>query len=640
MDSQQARDGLIAANGVLRRLARDRAGNTLAIVAAAVLPLLGLIGGGIDMGRSYLSQSRLQQACDAGVLAARKKLGSSAAVDGMVPDDVADTGERFFNINFRDGSYGSAERTFTMTLEDDYSISGIATVDVPTTIMRVFGTENVPIEVECEARLNFSNTDVMMVLDTTGSMKETLSGDTVPKIAALRTVVKAFYDQLQASKAPGTRIRYGFVPYSVNVNVGYLLKSGWMVDEWVYQGREAYGTGEMALLPVYSESSTTVSGSYVIDAIFTAASCPSDTASKTLLSFKTTPKEQTWRYQLDGTTYSCVQLKPSKFQVTPTRYANYVYDFKRTQTGTVLKEVEAWKYRPMAFDVSFIKDKDPDKPVKGGKINVKMSGTPDHPNQVSAYFRGCVEERSTYEILDYDNVDLSQALDLDIDLVPSADDPDTQWRPIFNEISWLRSLKWSGGGSFTPAEASSSDDFVNAWQGGYSACPTEARKLDEIAEGELDKYLASLVPAGNTYHDIGMIWGGRLLSPTGLFAEENADLEGSATSRHLIFLTDGETAPRDVTYGAYGIEPLDQRRWSPASADTLTQVVEKRFTVACNEVKKRNITVWVVGFGTKMTDMLKTCAGEGHWFQANDASELSEVFNSIAKSMGDLRISR
>ena len=49
--------------GLLRRLAHDRSGNTLALMAASLLPLLAMVGGGIDMGRSYLAQTRLQQAC-------------------------------------------------------------------------------------------------------------------------------------------------------------------------------------------------------------------------------------------------------------------------------------------------------------------------------------------------------------------------------------------------------------------------------------------------------------------------------------------------------------------------------------------------------------------------------------------------
>ena len=159
------------------------------IVAGAIIPLLAMIGGGIDMGRSYLTESRLQAACDAGVLAARKKLGSSVAAGGIIPADVGTTGQSFFNINFPDGLYGTQNRSFMPTLEADYAISGVATAEVPTTIMRIFAFDKIPVRVECEAKLNFSNTDLMMVLDTTGSMqaKTVLNGVTMTRMAALKT---------------------------------------------------------------------------------------------------------------------------------------------------------------------------------------------------------------------------------------------------------------------------------------------------------------------------------------------------------------------------------------------------------------------------------------------------------------------
>ena len=100
-------------------LCGDRRGNTIALVAAAIAPLLAMVGGAIDMGRSYLAESRLQQACDAGVLAARKKLGSTVSLDGLVPAAVANTGNQFFNINFRSSAYGTQNRSFTMTLQPD-----------------------------------------------------------------------------------------------------------------------------------------------------------------------------------------------------------------------------------------------------------------------------------------------------------------------------------------------------------------------------------------------------------------------------------------------------------------------------------------------------------------------------------------
>lgn len=50
----------------------------LVLVAAGFLPLLGFIGGGIDMARIYLVKTRLQHACDAGALADRKQIGGGA----------------------------------------------------------------------------------------------------------------------------------------------------------------------------------------------------------------------------------------------------------------------------------------------------------------------------------------------------------------------------------------------------------------------------------------------------------------------------------------------------------------------------------------------------------------------------------
>jgi hypothetical protein len=137
-----------------------------------------------------------------------------------------------------------------------------------------------------------------------------------------------------------------------------------------------------------------------------------------------------------------------------------------------------------------------------------------------------------------------------------------------------------------------------------------------------------------------MIWGGRLISPTGLFAAENADAPGKTTNRNLIMLTDGETATSQYAYGPYGIEPLDRRRWSKASTSTLTNVVEKRFAVACDEVKKRNVTVWFIAFGTNLNPVMTACAGSGHYFKADNAAELNAIFSKIAASMGDLRISK
>jgi Flp pilus assembly protein TadG len=630
-------------SGLLGRLAKDSSGNTLAMIAAALVPLLAMVGGGIDMGRSYLSQTRLQQACDAGVLAARKKLGSAIVTSGIVPADAAAVGDRFFNLNFGSGSYGTANRTFQMTLEPDYAISGVATVDVPTTIMNVFGFANVDIAVNCEAKLNFSNTDVMFVLDTTGSMARTNPGDTEPKIEVLRNVVKDFHAQLEGSKTPGTRIRYGFLPYSTNVNVGGLLKPEWMVDRWNYQGRVVHDTGTSTTGPIISETWTYLDGDETIGTPYVGTACPAD--SRTWVEtahWIDSDGTENWEYTVNGTLYQCEWLDSTNRRITPINYVEYRERHSRRNLGIQAIPVMDWRYQTMNnVDVSALKNTGAGRMRVGDPIRFNdMGGTPNSLADMNGFFRGCIEERDTYEIDDYSNIDFNRALDLDVDRVPTPGNPATQWRPMLNEISWERSIDWNGNGSWSDGPADYQWNYLNAGWAGLSACPAAAQKLEEMNASDVSNYVDSLFAEGSTYHDIGMIWGTRLLSPTGLFAAENADLPNQATSRHLIFLTDGETAPLDLSYGTYGIEPLDKRRWSPTSGETLTEVVENRFTAACAEARTRNITIWVVSFGIDLNPVLSDCAGPGHSFAAQDAAELQDVFSKIAAQMGDLRISR
>lgn len=623
------------AGAVMRRLVRDTAGNTLIIVAAALIPLLAIIGGGVDMGRSYLSQSRLQQACDAGVLATRKRIGSDVPTGGTIPAEAEAVGKRFFNINFRDGAYGTEKRSFAMTLESDLAVSGVAKVEVPTTVMQIFGHDDVPLTVNCQAKLNFSNTDIMMVLDTTGSMQAVNSGDTMSRIEGLKQVVKSFHGKIEAAKAPGTRMRYGFVPYAQSVNVGFLLKPDWMVDTWTYNGRYQHDTGQTQTLTNYDQNYTYISGTVEMLAQFTAATCPDDTMTWTVTNYTELPDgTMIWRFLENGITYHCTFNNDSgTFEVTPWSRKDHLYDWTSTPIGTVTQKIYDWKYDSYPFDVRLVKDT-ASNTIIPATFNVKMDGSPNNPTEIAASFNGCIEERDTYEITDYANVDLSRAIDLDIDRVPTPGDPATQWRPMFEGISWARKDPVTNAYSKPAVITDVGQPY--AW----SYCSAPAQKLKEMTAGDIDTYLSTLTPSGNTYHDIGMIWGGRLLSPTGIFASENADAGGQPTSRHLIFMTDGYTVPYSSFYTSYGIDPVDQRRSSPSSTMTPTQMVEARFLFACQEVKKRNITIWVVSFGVDLNPVLTQCAGPGKAFAAKNTAQLADTFSKIAASIGDLRVSK
>ncbi|MBY8820691.1 TadE/TadG family type IV pilus assembly protein [Sphingomonas colocasiae] len=231
---------LRSARGFLSRLARDKAGNTMLLMAGALVPIAGMIGGAVDLSRAYLVQSRMQQACDAGALAGRKSMSGN-----VLATEDKDEAYRFFFYNFPNGTMGSAQitqdsssaanRVFASKTSDN-QLQIDASTSVPTTILKIVNVRDIRVNVSCEAEEYYVNTDVMFVLDTTGSMNCAIGADiscsasseaSNSKMSNMRTAIKKLYTDLiparDALTVKSLRLRIGFVQYSQNVNVGKLL---------------------------------------------------------------------------------------------------------------------------------------------------------------------------------------------------------------------------------------------------------------------------------------------------------------------------------------------------------------------------------------------------------------------------------
>jgi Flp pilus assembly protein TadG len=224
-----------ANGGILRRLVRDRRGNTLAMMAALLIPLIGMVGSGVDMARAYMAKAKLQTACDAGATAARRLMGASA---------FNDTARKFFLFNFPSGTMNTSPVTLTVeAAASDASVVEInASTNVPTEIMGIFGATSIPISVKCQADKDYVNNDIMLVLDVTGSMNCTAgsgancayaaSEQSNSRISKLRTAAIELYRTLD--DATGVRTRYGFMPYSMTVNVGRSMQAAWLAPTSTY----------------------------------------------------------------------------------------------------------------------------------------------------------------------------------------------------------------------------------------------------------------------------------------------------------------------------------------------------------------------------------------------------------------------
>src|SRR3546814_802604 len=139
-------------------------------------------------------------------------------------------------------------------------------------------------------------------------------------------------------------------------------------------------------------------------------------------------------------------------------------------------------------------------------------------------------------------------------------------------------------------------NYSRYWSNGWGVCPAAAMKLTTMTaadKSDFEDYINSLKPLGGTYHDAGMVWGVRLLSPDGMFADENAEAPNKRPiSRHIIFMTDGEMAPNWGNLTFQGYEEL-MHRVSGTYSTSLTSLHNNRFQQLCTAAKRKNITVWV-----------------------------------------------
>jgi Flp pilus assembly protein TadG len=650
---------------LLARLRGDVRGNTLAICAAAMFPLIGMVGGGIDLSRMYIVKTRLQHACDAGVLAGRKAMGGGTwAQSNYLPRTQA---ERFFNANIASNAYGSNTITKAFT-EASGKVSGNASAIVPMTLMRVLGRTQETLTVTCDAEMRLPNTDIMFVLDTTGSMGDKIPGDKDIKIDALKKSVKCFIeivarldtDAVCDGGAPsgGTgdqvQIRFGFVPYATNVNVGRLLKPEWMADSWYYQSRWPNYTTNTDWAQTDRQTS------------------PRQNLSQGGVAQRdcTTPNAQAVYGQPYSETVNGNTKTGTQRDVTVTSWSNNTcYGYAVTTTTTFTRQTTqtfaSWNYgtndsnhananllplngwkRPDGTRVPGLKN--PDGTWASSLVLPIGNGGADR----TLTWDGCIEERQTVRATDYDPIP-GGANDLNLELTPTTGDMSTQWGPALRYALFMRSSKSNSStntNNWNTAPAVSSDDGVSNNPSYF--CPTAARKLTSYSTADdFDDYVDSLQATGNTYHDIGLLWGARLMWPTGLFRSENEYTDrGGEIDRHIIFMTDGETVTQPYDYTAYGLPWFDRRQTDAGSVPNqsiLNDQVNLRFSALCTAIKNnpKGITLWVINFGNSVGNTAKTrlqnCAtSPDYFFDAGDSIELQSAFRKIADDISQLRLTK
>ncbi|MBB4631378.1 TadE/TadG family type IV pilus assembly protein [Sphingosinicella soli] len=597
----------------LSRIARNQKGNALAIVAASIIPLVGAIGGGVDLTRAYMAEARLAQACDAAALAGRKVMmkddtdGGGSVISGSTADLEI---QKFLDYNFPEGKFDTGEITRTAQIDDEGELTITLATAMPTQLLKITGIQSMNLNAECSARRSGVNVDVVLVVDVTGSMRwdvDKNSGSDDERMIALRDASKEFLDILKDLQdqlsSSGLRVRVGIVPYSQGVNVGKLLYAE--DPDYIDYSGEPYSTniGEPYMATVsgkYAWKNYAVTGTYDDENLHLDAFVSAGLA-------ETTPTNPyAWKGCVEArSTVKTINASSAPYNTIP----EGAWDVIDAAPGVEVEGQVAPKWRPYFAP-----------PWASSSVGgVTVTGNKYRPN----------------------------ATFMDITKQPWAN---LNWR-MQNDSSTYTSKAVRYDTSYSSLTTAGHYKDGVATTGPNKNCPNEAKLLTQIdADGvtALGSYLDALEPAGGTYHELGMYWGLALISPGAPFPNDSTYLapghtgEERGVNRYIVFMSDGEIDP-GISYSAYGQYLWDHRTRSNTTEPKVEH--RARFRMICEAAKKQGVKVSTVAFstsiGTTDKNAIRDCAtSEDDYYVAETAEDLNEAFQKIAQNIGYLRVSK
>ncbi len=693
--------GNASGTGFLRRLGRDMSGNVFALTAAAVVPMIGVVGGAIDASRLYLTRSRLQAACDSAVLAGRKAMATNTYTIGAQEDLRA---KAMFNFNFQNADFQTTGTTFNPAADANGRLNATAATTVPMTLMRIFGYTQNSVSVACSADIQIPNIDIVFVLDVTGSMGDEING--VDKIVSLRAATKNFYTNLQAqltaAGANAGRVRYGFVPYSQSVNGKDLFKASpdanlgelgmtHLVDNTVVESRVANfestggsndwindpGSGVTTLVQEYDaadpDNDTIAPYKEEIDAGTKMSNndCSNYSDNRSFSIDDSTNRQvylyprTSWPgsagigdsvlYVPDGSTVAQT-AKPT----TGNYYWQITFD-RRSSTWEDHNGAKTSKYRVCVREVKW------EKYIRNiPEFKFKNWTYRPVTYNVSAFKTGGTVTFATSAQSDYTAPGVGPYTPVELMATPDAGDLNTSsftWNGCLEERdtvavtsfspipSGALDLNWLAGGTtdatrwrpimdkltYNRGQSANVTSTTTVNAAGHS-CPTaRMRNLNVMTQTDFNAYIDGLQPNGFTYLDIGMIWGLRLIAPQGIFAARN--LTGP----------NGGQISRHIIFLTDG-EPVSadnsitsyglegvSRRITGSTGTAAATLHARRFQALC-DAQRGTTSIWAIAFGTSVSGNLTNCADPNRAFQADDASDLDAAFASIARDIADLRL--
>ena len=186
---------------------------------------------------------------------------------------------------------------------------------------------------------------------------------------------------------------------------------------------------------------------------------------------------------------------------------------------------------------------------------------------------------------------------------------------------------------------------------GYIYGPNSGCQLSPITRltddwASLKSAVDDMVAVGDTNIPLGLMWGWHLLSPNAPFSDGRAYNTPKST-KVVVLMTDGENTMGSTgnnnasLYNSLGY--IWQGRLGITSGSTAQRkaAMDARLTTLCANMKAQQIVIYTVRVEVASGDssVLRGCASSNDkFYDVQNASQLTAVFNAIAGSIENLRI--
>jgi Flp pilus assembly protein TadG len=192
----------------LRSIGRDRRGNVAIIFALSLLPIIGLIGAGIDYGHAISVRVALQAGLDSTALMLTKKATT------LTSGQLQTLAQNYFTALFNRPEAQNVSITATYTTNGGSQVVVSGSANVATNFMQVMGFHTLNVTGQATAKWGFSRLRVALVLDNTGSMADS------NKIGELKTATNNLLTQLQGDVQQAGDVYVSIIPFVKDVNLG------------------------------------------------------------------------------------------------------------------------------------------------------------------------------------------------------------------------------------------------------------------------------------------------------------------------------------------------------------------------------------------------------------------------------------